>query len=91
MQGEGDAPFEWLVSRACEEFSCLPSQAVRELLDDPQQLALDVMELRAYARTKDALDNAKRPEDEPSGPMVEVVWDVMNELLRRRREEGGRP
>lgn len=85
MEGEGEPPWEWIVSRVCEEFGCLPSDAVRELMDDPAGLALDVMELRAYARAKEALDSAKKAGDEPTGPMADMVWEVMSELLKRRK------
>ena len=74
------------MSRVCEEFHCLPLVAVQELMEDPQQLALDVMELRAYSRAKDALDQAKSAKEEPKGPAAEWVWRVQAELLRRRRQ-----
>ena len=80
-------PFEWLVSRVCEEFHCLPSQAVDELLDN-DRIVLDIMGLRAYARAKEAIDSAKRPEDVPDSPMVDQVFAVQAELLKRRREHG---
>lgn len=85
------APEEWLVSRLCEEFNCLPSAAVRELEEGIPGLAYDVMELRAYARAKAALDAAEKPEDVPTSPMVARVWAVMAEIHRRRRgAKGGR-
>lgn len=86
---EGDPvllPYEWVISRVCEEFHCLPSQAVRELMNDPANLALDIMEFRAYARAKELLDNAKRPEDVPNSPLIEQVFLVQHELLKRRKE-----
>lgn len=82
-------PPEWLISRVCEEFGCLPSEAVRELMEDPTQLALDILELRAYARAKAALEQAERPEDVPRTRMVEEVWGVLHELLRRKRAGAG--
>ncbi len=88
LEGDSSAspPFEWVVSRTCEEFNCLPSQAVKELLDDPTNLAIDIMELRSYARAKELLDNAKKPEDVPKSPAIDEVWMVQHELLKRRRE-----
>ena len=80
-------PFQWLISRICEEFHCLPSEALTELLDEPRGMALDILELRAYARAKEAMDNAKRKEDIPDSPMVGQVWEVQHELMRRRRDE----
>jgi len=54
---------EWLISRICEEFHCLPSQAIREWDDDAYGLALDVIELRGYARAKRAWDDATDAQD----------------------------
>ena len=76
-------PWDWLISRVCEEFGCLPSAAVRELMDDRDHLALDIMESRAYVRTKEAVARARTEADMPDGPMVEQVFEVEAELLRR--------
>lgn len=46
----------WLMSRICEEFHCLPATGERLLLDDPEQDALEILSLRAYARAKSAYD-----------------------------------
>lgn len=81
-----EPPFEWVVSRICEEFGCLPSEALRELLDEPRGMALDIIELRAYARTKAQMDEAKRPEDMPHGKMADWVWAVMEAIAKRRKE-----
>lgn len=72
------------MSRLCEEFHCLPTEAVRELEEGIPGLAYDVLELRAYARAKAALDAAEKKEDVPISPMVARVWGVMHELKKRR-------
>ena len=46
---------------------------------------LDIIELRAYARAKDTLKHAKRPEDIPQDPMIDMVFEIEHELLSRRR------
>ena len=51
----------------CEEFGCRPSEMVQELSDDPEQLAVQILELRAYARTKALVDRAKDANDVPQG------------------------
>lgn len=56
-------------------------------MDDPSQMAFDIMELRAYAAAKEALDNAKKESDIPKSPMVEKVWEVIGELVKRQKEE----
>lgn len=83
-----DLPFEWIISRICEEFNCLPSAALRELMNDPAQMAIDIMELRAYARTKEAIDNAHSDKDIPASPMVDQVFSIQAELLKRRQTNG---
>jgi len=75
------------VSRVCEEFGCVPSVAARELTEDPERRAVAIMELRAYARTKAAIDAAQKPDDEPTGPMAEWVWRVKAERMRQRKAD----
>ena len=47
---------------------------------------LDIIELRAYARAKDTLKHAKRPEDIPNDPMIDIVFEVETEIARGRKE-----
>ena len=56
-------------------------------MEQPLYLALEIIELRAYARAKQALDNAQSLDQAPTGPMADLVWDVMAELHRRRVAE----
>lgn len=60
---------------------------MRELLDEPRGMALDIIELRAYARAKSALEQAKNSKDIPDDPMIERVWEVQHEIARRRKGE----
>jgi len=46
-------------------------------------MTLDIIELRAYAQTKHALDTAKDAKDTPTGPMADRVWEIMHEIQRR--------
>jgi phage tail protein X len=85
------APEQWLVSRVCEEFGCLPSEALVEIEEGPTQLVLDIMELRAYANAKRiveqvyeaskraAVSGGEMPEL-PASPMIERVVEIMQEL-----------
>ncbi len=86
---EAKPPFEWVVSRICEEFHCLPTAAINELFDDPSGMAIEILELRAYARAKEALDNAKSKNDVAGSPMVDLVMEVQEELVKRKRGENG--
>ena len=54
--------------------------AVAEMEQDTG-LLFDVLDLRAYARTKRAVD---ADQADPDSPMVGRVFDVVSELLRRR-------
>ena len=81
-------PFEWMVSRVCEEFHCLPSQAVRELMNDPRRMALDILHLRGYAYAKDALDNAKSSKDIPKGVNIQQVMEIQAELMKGDGQDG---
>ena len=86
LEGEPvSPPWEWVVSRVCEEFHCLPSQAVRELMNDPSQMALDIIDLRSYAQAKEILDNAKDSKDIPQSKSIDRVWEIMHELLKRQK------
>lgn len=73
--------YEWVVSRVCDEFKCLPSMAIRELEHDPA-LVFDILELRNYASAKAALDHAKDKSDVKVTPTVQMVFDVMAELMK---------
>jgi hypothetical protein len=54
-----DVQRRWLISRICQEFSCLPSDAARELDEDPEHLALEIIDYRGYAAAKFAFDHTK--------------------------------
>ena len=80
----GSPPTEWLISRVCDEFHCVPSQAIRELERDPE-LVFEVMELRAYAQTKEQMDRAENQSDVPTGPMADLVGDIEVALFHERK------
>ena len=74
-------PAEWLLSCVCEAFGVPP--VIGGGVDQPMALALDIMELRAYARAKQAADDKPVGGDEPTGLMAywvtEVEWALMQE------------
>lgn len=58
------------MSRLCEEFGCTPLQMVRELESDPEQWAVQIADMRGFARAKALLDrpgvtDADVPPDDP--------------------------
>ncbi len=62
-----------MIGRICEAFQCLPSQAVRELQEDPEGLALRIIAMRDFAQAKEIYDNAKSYKDLPDDPLVRLV------------------
>ena len=54
-------------------------------MNDPSQMALDIMELRSYARAKEILDSAKKTEEVPKSKAIDRVWEITHELIERRK------
>lgn len=80
LEGDEDAPvlWEWWISRLCEEFSCLPSQAEAELRRTPIGLLHDILELRLYARSKalyDAATTAEARSRLPDSKLMDLVQE----------------
>jgi len=40
------------------------------MLDDPSNMALEIIELRAYARAKELIDTTEKQDDLPNNPMI---------------------
>tara|TARA_R110000824_G_scaffold77787_1_gene196620 strand:- start:720 stop:977 length:258 start_codon:yes stop_codon:yes gene_type:complete len=71
---EGAEPPEaWVVSRICEEFGCLPSEAIRELETDTRKQIFQIMQMRAYANAKHRLDTMKPGDNLDDVPMIDRV------------------
>ena len=43
-------------------------------MQQPYDFTMDIIFLRNYARTKDALDRASGDDDTPTGHMADLVW-----------------
>ena len=57
-------------------------------VDQPYALTQDILELRAYLRTKEAMERAQKLEDAPTGAMADMVTAVQYEIsqeIRARR------
>ena len=75
-----------VISRVCEEFGCLPTEALRELEQAPRGLIADILDLRAFTATKAALDRAKPGSgDAPTGPMADRVHAVIKDIADERK------
>lgn len=75
-----------MISRVCEEFHCLPSEAAREL-DRCEALVFAVLEMRTYAQTKQAIDDAEASDgqrDAPKGPMADMVYEIEYDIYKAR-------
>jgi hypothetical protein len=55
-------------------------------MDEPLDLCLRIIELRQYARIKDAVDRADSDARMPKGPMSDLVFEIEHELLKERQE-----
>ena len=69
-------PFEFYVSRICEEFSCVPSEAIREMGRWPDGFLERVIEARTYIATKAQIDAAKTADQKPTGAMADAVDEI---------------
>ena len=77
LNGEpGEPPDEWVISRICEEFGCLPSQAVRELDLMDADLVFTILEMRSYAHAKATVESAKKQSDLKMTPDIQRVFEI---------------
>lgn len=77
------------MNRYCEEFECGIPQAIDDLENGPLLLTREVLDLRAFLRTKDAWDRANAPDskaDSPSGPMADRVWAAWKAIAEDAKE-----
>ena len=71
----------WWIARLCEEFGCLPSQAVREWQTAPDGLLEEIVEMRAYVKAKVAYEQAQQMDEGPArqrvmrDPLVQLVQE----------------
>ena len=76
---KGAAPPDgWIISRICEEFHCLASEAIRELERDYRKLVFEILKMRVYAASKHRFDHMKKGDNLDDVPMIEEV--VANEV-----------
>lgn len=81
----------WLLSRISEEFHVTPVEAEALLLDDPEDLALRIVELRAYAHAKDHYDAAGGKIDQlDQSPIMDLVLENVFALHRERVKQSER-
>ena len=71
----------------CKEFSCLPTEAMRELEEAPIGLVTDIITMRDYAEAKQIIKHAQREEDIPDSPIIDLVFEVEAEIFKDRKRE----
>ncbi len=77
-----------ILSRLCEAFpGVAPTRMLWELEHDPNQWALQILEVRAYERAKDLVDQTKKQEDLPQSPLIDEVLDNRFALNREWLDE----
>lgn len=77
-----------MLSRIAEAYS-LPLVA-GGAIDQPIALSLIVLDLRAYAETKLALDRTEKDSDVPDSEYKDWVWRIQAELMAEERARRGR-
>jgi len=55
-------------------------------MNDPANMALDIIELRAYASAKHAVDTTELKKLPKKDASIDRVLEIKYELLKRRRE-----
>jgi len=78
--------WEWVISRICQEFGCLPTEAIAEIDRAPVGLINDILELREYTRAKQIIDNAQKEDDIPSSPAIDMVFEIEATLIKERKK-----
>lgn len=54
-------------------------------MSQPLELCLRIIELRQYARTKEAVERAKSDEQMPDGPMAALAFEFQHRLIKERQ------
>lgn len=71
-----DIAHTWFVSQVCEEFGYGPRAALAEIEHCPRTLLLDILEFRAFARTKQAIETAGQRTDEGASAVLQRLYDM---------------
>ena len=61
------------------------ASSLLDALEQPYELTLTILDMRAYARTKDAVDNAQKQDDVPDSPYTELVGQFYKEAIDKAR------
>jgi len=74
----------------CEEFHCLPAEAIDAIQNDVGGLLFRIMDLRTYARAKDVYDSTpmeKRPKSRLMDKVAEIKFGFARERMERLKRQ----
>lgn len=80
---QGPPPFAFTLGRFCEEFQCLPSEALAEIGRMPLGALEEIIEMRSFASCIRALDAADTPEKRrelPSSDLMDLAMTLHYEI-----------
>ena len=87
LDGDPSAPqpFDWWLSRVCEEFHCLPDAALIAHGRLPVGTIERIIEARAYAATMQLLKDGK-VKDLPDTDLTALAQEIEFQLVREERD-----
>ena len=77
-------PQEWIISRVCEEFGCLPDAARRAMEQDSGGSIFQIMDYRSLANAKTRLDSAdakNTPTDKSATRYLQLQMELVGKQL----------
>ena len=87
---EAEVSDAWLISIVCEEFHCLPSQAIEAIEEDVGGLLFQIIDLRSYAKAKEVYDSTpmdKRPKSKAIDRVSEITMGIAREKIDAARKD----
>lgn len=87
MKGHEPLPEVAWVARICEEFHCLPTEAIREIRRAPDGLIAQVIDAKHFMATFAMYEAAEHKDHLPKTPMLELLQEIEFEEIRRIRTE----
>jgi len=92
LSGNGEAPEEWIISTICEEFHCLPNEAIKAIQEDEGFTLFKILDYRAYARAKEIYDRTpmeKRPKNALMSMVSDIEFGLAKEKIEKFKQENG--
>ena len=74
----------------CEEFHCLPAQAIEAIEEDIGGLIFQIIDLRSYARAKEVYDTTdlnNRPKSKSIDRVSEITMGIAREKIDAAKKD----